>query len=1230
MWGRVVKIALSLPFLIAAGLYGAYLIVGFFLVNPLAQKLLPWVGEHKLASRLSAQQVKFNPLTLEATVTGLKLAEKNGAPLASFDRLYVNLGTTGLFRWAWRIQDLQLDKPKATVLVRSGGRLNWQGLIDKLNEDKEPSDTMARVLVDHIRVAGGNIDYTDANRAGQPFKVVLAPLGVELDGLSTLPEDRGDYLVAARLPEQGGTLKWKGDVSLNPVASAGQIGLEGVRLGNLLRVIKSPRNFELPSGVLAAGLNYRFAMVKDKTGVRDKSGVLDQAKGRTQAGNDVPSLQVSGANLRVNDLTLAPKGGGVPVLKLAEASVAHANVDLLRHTVDVARVRLTGAQLAATRNVAGVLDWQTLFAPAEAAPAGASKPAAVVAPWKIGVREIRLADWSARFTDQGYAQPLTAIANRFDLTAAVTGEVGATPALSVGPVNASLGPVELRSGDAPVATLAHVALDNARLALADRRLDIDALTLSGAATQVVMEKDKTLNWARILQKAPGASDSTRASTLKGTRVRSGSESFRAPVPGPAPSAAAKPPLQLALTRFALDGVNIGFVDQTPITPVRLDLADGFVKLRDLSLDLARPLPLEAGFAIKQGGRFDANGTLAPAPLKGDLKLKLAGLSLKPFAPYLNTIVRLNLNRGTAGVSGKLKLAPTTQAGKPLSLAFDGGFSVDKLDITEEVSGASFLGWEHLASDDLKVGLAPNRVHMALLRASQPFARILIHEDGTRNIQKLMRNQPAQPVSSAPDEKEADAAQEAAGQAAQDEAAAAPVSPSPAAPPGAPVKTETGHVAFPVAIEQLRIDDGKLDFADLSLTPKFGALMHALSGVINSVSNDPAAIAQLELDGKVDEFGSARIRGTVQPFKATEFTDIKLTFRNLEMASMTPYSGKFAGRKIDSGKLSVDLEYKVKQRQLAGENKFVINKLKLGERVEGPDVKHLPLDLAIALLEDSNGVIDLDLPISGSLDDPKFSYGKIIWKAIVNVLTKLVTAPFRALGKLLGVNTEKMEAVGFDPGSSILLPPEQEKLKTLSEAMAKRPALTLSIEPGYDPETDRRALQEQVMRREVAAGTGVKLAPQEEAGPVDVNNYRVQTVLEDLYAERFGKEAYQKLRASYKEKGGGNVITDNVMVERLGRYFKTRDSGPVSAFHTELLEQLTQKTVVDDADLTKLAQARGQVVRESLIKQGLDSGRVSVTTAVKQPAKDKLVGSKMSLGAATPAIAATPAPATAAP
>jgi hypothetical protein len=227
-----------------------------------------------------------------------------------------------------------------------------------------------------------------------------------------------------------------------------------------------------------------------------------------------------------------------------------------------------------------------------------------------------------------------------------------------------------------------------------------------------------------------------------------------------------------------------------------------------------------------------------------------------------------------------------------------------------------------------------------------------------------------------------------------------------------------------------------------------------------------------------------------------------------------------------------------------------------------------------------------------------------------------------------VNSEKLEAINFDPGSSALLPPEQEKLKALSEALAKRPALTLILEPGYDPETDQRALQEQAIRREAAAVAGIKLAPGEAPGPVDVNNYAIRTWLEDRYAESAGKEEYQKLRASYQDKNASAVARalDSELIERLGRRFKTRDPGPASAFHTELLERLTRQTKIDGDALVKLAQARGQAMRDDLLKLGLDASRVGVGAPARQDAKDKLVASRMSLGAARKAAVET-APAT---
>jgi hypothetical protein len=315
-------------------------------------------------------------------------------------------------------------------------------------------------------------------------------------------------------------------------------------------------------------------------------------------------------------------------------------------------------------------------------------------------------------------------------------------------------------------------------------------------------------------------------------------------------------------------------------------------------------------------------------------------------------------------------------------------------------------------------------------------------------------------------------------------------------------------------------------------------------------------------------------------------------------------------------MSVDLEYKVQHRQLAGTNRFVVNQLRLGEKVDSADATKLPLDLAIALLQDSDGVINLDLPVSGSLDDPKFSYGALVWKAIVNVLEKLVTAPFRALGAILGVDAEKFAAPGFDPGSSTLLPPEQEKLKMLADALAKRPTLTVTIEPGYDPAADRLALQEAAMRKEAAAAAGIQLAPGEPPGPVDVNLHKVQTWLEDRYIQAAGRDDYEKLRAGFQDPNASTMskAMDSQFIERMGRRFKPRDTGPPSAFHAELLQRLTQKVPVSDEALVALAKARADAMREAIVKFGVDADRVAIGAPTQQATKDKLVVSGLALGA----------------
>ncbi len=240
-----------------------------------------------------------------------------------------------------------------------------------------------------------------------------------------------------------------------------------------------------------------------------------------------------------------------------------------------------------------------------------------------------------------------------------------------------------------------------------------------------------------------------------------------------------------------------------------------------------------------------------------------------------------------------------------------------------------------------------------------------------------------------------------------------------------------------------------------------------------------------------------------------------------MQNLTPCFGKFAGRTIESGKLSLDLEYKINQRKLRGKNQIIIDNLTLGERVGSKDATNLPLDLALALLRDSKGVIDLGLPVQGSLDDPQFNYGSLIWKAIVNVLTKIVTAPVRALGPLLGGSDEEFEAVIAEPGEARLLPPEREKLAKLAKALEQRPQLKLAVEGHFDKALDREALADSIVKLEVSKRAGMKAPAANEPLIISFTDTKVQTGLDEL-ATASGDDATQ-LRAKHLPPAG-NVVT----------------------------------------------------------------------------------------------------------
>ncbi len=648
--------------------------------------------------------------------------------------------------------------------------------------------------------------------------------------------------------------------------------------------------------------------------------------------------------------------------------------------------------------------------------------------------------------------------------------------------------------------------------------------------------------------------------------------------------------RVELANFAID------IDDQP-TGVKLGLRDVGLQLDDASSDTAQPLKFSAGLKVKEGGVLAARGRLLPATGALQADVKLQQLALAPVQPLLARHVKLKLAGGTVSAQGKLSAGE----GKPAAaLRYAGAFSVDGLALNED-SGELFAAWKSVAADALVLGLSPNLLEIPELRIVEPNAKLIIENDRSLNATRLLVAQPAPAGAASP-------------------AASAPTGALAGAPAAAPASAPVAAAAdaFPVRIARVRLTNAKLDFADLSLRPQFAAKIYELGGVVTGLSSAGDARSNVELDGRVDEFGLARVRGALNPFALRDNTDLSVVFRNVDMVSASPYSMKFAGYRIAEGKISLDLQYKIRNNQLEGDNKIVIDKLTLGERVDSPDALKIPLELALAILKDSDGRIDLGLPVSGDMNDPQFSYGAIVWKAIGNVLTKIVTAPFRALGALLGVGGDKLEAIDFDAGSERLLPPEREKLKQLAQLLAKRPQLKLSVPGQYSEAADSAALRVAAVRLEVARRAGIAVQAGEDPGPLDVADRKVRTALRELYAARFGEAALeqQKKAAEAAPAAAGASAPAVPVLQRMTNLVQGEPQvADAGAFYRGLLQRLEREQALPAGAMAQLGTQRAAAIVLALKEAGADAARTAATApeAVQSEA-GKPVPVKLSLGA----------------
>ena len=318
----------------------------------------------------------------------------------------------------------------------------------------------------------------------------------------------------------------------------------------------------------------------------------------------------------------------------------------------------------------------------------------------------------------------------------------------------------------------------------------------------------------------------------------------------------------------------------------------------------------------------------------------------------------------------------------------------------------------------------------------------------------------------------------------------------------------------------------------------------------------------------------------------------MAFRNLDMTSLSPYVAKFAGYRIAAGRLALDLQYRVKDKKLVGENKIVLKQIELGEKVDSPDAIDLPLELAIAILKDADGVIDVELPVSGDLSDPQFDYGALIGKAFGNLLGGIVSAPFRALAALFGSADKPLDTIDFEPGRDVLAPPERQKLATVARALTERPALRLGVRPTFAFKEDAAALKSLALRNEILQRMGIELPAGEDPGPIDPANPRARQAIEAAFGERYAREVLDALK---RRADGGRQD------EARASSSATRQSDNYAAFYQGLVDRLIAETPISDQALTQLAVRRGEAVKRELTTVGgVAAARVVLGDARQAP------------------------------
>lgn len=1083
-------------FVVAVVLFGLF---GAYAAPHLLRSLVEEQGSAFLGRTLTLKEVTINPFTLEVGVSGVKILEADGkADAFALDSASIDVEWASLFRGAPVVRSVEIERPwLGVVRLDEEGRFNFSDVLQKIL-DQPPGDGPARFAINNIVLRGGRIDIDD-----QPFarKHAISDIQIGLPFVSTLPSHIELFVepsIQARINDALFSMRGKVRPFIDEREATLKVEFNALNLARFDEYSPVPLGFRISSGSLDTDIELSF---------------------RQPLQGD-PRIALQGT-LELRDFELDSRDGR-PLFKLPALDVVLNEIQPLAGKVDIASIRIDQPDFEVARAKDG--SWNLLALLPRPLPAGAAPPpagetgkAAKAPDVKLGLLEVLQA--RIAFRDErpdkpfGYIiEPMDVVLRDFSLQGdtpakvviGAHGEGGARFALDAN-LHASApaieGEMNLSGVDVPRFSpffdeWIAFTVEQAELRLGTRfglRLADGApqgevlvteaglarlkLTRPGEKNAFAQAEDVVVSGARVdlsTRKISVAAFDLIKPRLRAARLPGGDIDLAGLVKMPPASASASASGSSGstwLAQLSALGIKEGHLhieDRTLPVPAVIEADRIALKIENVGTDLKQKSKLDLGLRDPKGGLLGVRGFFSLSPVKADLKVDARRLDLLVGQPWMTRKLNAELLSGSLSLRGDLGVQ--VQPAGDWVVGWNGESTVEDLHLTEKSSASDLLKWRSLfvggiamkldsRTSDLLTGLSISEVAL-----SDYFARIIVSSQGRLNLQDLVRKDEA---------------------TTSHLAAATPVvapatKPAPAAKPGVPPAAGSQSAALaqmisaarpPIDVKAIVLQGGRVDFSDFFIKPNYRAHLSELGGRVSGLSSASGSAGEVELRGLVEGSAPINITGRINPLAEQLFLDIKASARGIELAPLSPYSGKYVGYGIEKGKLSVNIAYKIENDQLTAQNNVILDQLTFGARVDSPDAIKAPVLLAVSLLQDRNGVIDLNLPISGSLSDPQFSIGGIVVKVIVNLIVKAVTSPFALLGSLFGSDAE-LDHVAFEPGRAVLSDTARGKLDTLGKALIDRPALKLEVTGRTDRATDvegyRRALLEQKVRAAKAA------------------------------------------------------------------------------------------------------------------------------------------------------------------